>query len=31
MKEYALPIGSTIELSNTHYHTMACLKGIIWI
>jgi hypothetical protein len=31
LKEYALPVGATIEMSNTQYHTMSCSKGSIWI
>lgn len=31
IQDYSLPIGSTIEMSEKEYHTMACSKGSIWI
>lgn len=31
IKDYSLPIGSTVEMSEKEYHTMSCSKGSIWI
>lgn len=31
IKDYSLPIGSTVEMNETEYHTMSCSKGSIWI
>jgi|JI10StandDraft_1071094.scaffolds.fasta_scaffold633183_2 hypothetical protein len=31
IKDYSLPVGSTIEMTENEYHTMACSKGSIWI
>lgn len=31
IKDYSLPVGATLEMSETEYHTMSCSKGSIWI
>jgi len=31
IKDYSLPIGSTLQMSNEEFHTMSCSKGSIWI
>lgn len=31
VKDYSLPVGSTIEMTEKEFHTMSCSKGSIWI
>lgn len=31
VKDYNLPIGSTIQMSNEEFHTISCSAGSIWI
>lgn len=31
IKDYSLPIGSTIEMTENEFHIMSCSKGSIWI
>jgi hypothetical protein len=31
IKDYSLPVGSTIFLTSNDYHTISCSKGSIWI
>lgn len=31
IKDYALPVGATIEMTENDYHTISCSKGSIWI
>lgn len=31
INQYKLPIGSSVNMNFTHFHTMSCSKGSIWI
>jgi hypothetical protein len=31
IKDYSLPIGSTLQMTSNEFHTMSCSKGSMWI